>query len=415
MSSPRRLRLFEAFGIELEYMIVDSESLDVRPVADELLRSVLGVYVADYENGPIAWSNELALHVVELKTNGPAEALCPLPSLFADNVGSINTLLEPLGCRLLPTAMHPWMEPDREFKLWPHDDSPIYEAYNRIFDCRGHGWANLQSMHINLPFADDAEFARLHAAIRLALPLLPALAASSPIIDGRATGLLDNRMEVYRGNSRRVPSVAGRVIPEQAFSQEEYRQQIFRPMYAEIASLDPQGILQDEFLNSRGAIARFSRNTIEIRVLDVQECPAADLAVAELIVGLLKLLTAEHWTDAAAQQAVAIEPLEAVLLSAIRDADEAVVSDPDYLRHFGISNGPITIGDLWKHVFNDVETQLAPLNTQSRSCLDVILDNGPLARRILAALGLSRSRQQLSETYRRLADCLRDNRIFKGA
>ena len=43
-------------------------------------------------------------------------------------------------------------------------------------------------MHVNLPFADDAQFARLHAAIRLVLPLLPALAASSPIAEGSVIG-----------------------------------------------------------------------------------------------------------------------------------------------------------------------------------------------------------------------------------
>ncbi len=101
----------------------------------------------------------------------------------------INGVLEPLGARLMPSAMHPWMDPHREMVLWPHENSSIYEAFNRIFDCRGHGWANLQAVHLNLPFRGDAEFARLHAAIRVLLPLLPALAASSPFIDGRLPGL----------------------------------------------------------------------------------------------------------------------------------------------------------------------------------------------------------------------------------
>jgi len=48
------------------------------------------------------------------------------------------------------------MDPNREMVIWPHDYSVVYEAFNRIFDCRGHGWANLQAVHLNLPFADDA-------------------------------------------------------------------------------------------------------------------------------------------------------------------------------------------------------------------------------------------------------------------
>ena len=79
----------------------------------------------------------------------------------------------------------PWMDPERELRLWPHEHSDIYRAFDRIFGCRGHGWANLQSTHLNLPFRGDDEFVLLHDAVRLVLPLVPALAAASPVIDGR--------------------------------------------------------------------------------------------------------------------------------------------------------------------------------------------------------------------------------------
>jgi gamma-glutamyl:cysteine ligase YbdK (ATP-grasp superfamily) len=102
---------------------------------------------------------------------------------FQAEVRAIGRQLEPLGARLMPTAMHPWMNPAAETRLWPHDQAEIYQAYDRVFGCSQHGQANLQSMHLNLPFANDAEFARLHAAVRLVLPILPALAASSPIVE----------------------------------------------------------------------------------------------------------------------------------------------------------------------------------------------------------------------------------------
>jgi gamma-glutamyl:cysteine ligase YbdK (ATP-grasp superfamily) len=187
----RPLHLFEGFGVELEYMIVDRDTLNVRPIADRLLADAAGEIVSDVEFDRIAWSNELALHVIELKTNGPTASLAGLAEEFHQQVGQIDSLLSNHNARLMPTAMHPWMDPHTEFELWPHEHSSIYAAYNRIFDCHGHGWANLQSMHINLPFADDAEFGRLHAAIRLLLPILPALAASSPIVEGQKTEWLD--------------------------------------------------------------------------------------------------------------------------------------------------------------------------------------------------------------------------------
>ncbi len=174
------LRLFQGYGVELEYMVVDAETLQILPVVDRILESVAGTITSEVEMGPLAWSNELVLHVIELKTNGPAPTLEGLDALFQGDVARISEILEGMGGILLPTAMHPWMDPKTETTLWPHEYSPVYESYDRIFGCQGHGWSNLQSTHLNLPFGDDEEFGRLHASIRLLLPLLPALAASSP-------------------------------------------------------------------------------------------------------------------------------------------------------------------------------------------------------------------------------------------
>ena len=131
-----------------------------------------GACVSDYEDGPIAWSNELVLHVMELKTNGPVATLTGVPANFQASLHHVNDLLVDLNGMLLPTAMHPWMDPHAETRLWPHESSEIYATFNRIFDCRGHGWSNLQSLHLNLPFANEREFTLLHAAMRTLLPIM---------------------------------------------------------------------------------------------------------------------------------------------------------------------------------------------------------------------------------------------------
>ncbi len=406
--------LFEAVGVELEYMLVDAETLDILPEADELIRGVAGEIVSDVERGPIAWSNELCLHVIELKTNGPAAELAPLTDQFQQEVVQINAALTAQGGRLMPTAMHPWMDPVQEMRLWPHDSSPIYQAFDSIFDCRGHGWANLQSTHINLPFQGDDEFGRLHAAIRLVLPLLPAIAASSPIVEGRKTGKLDSRLDVYRSNARAVPSVSGWVIPEQAFNQESYESDILRRIYSDIAPLDPQGILQDEFLNARGAIARFSRGSIEIRVLDVQECPRTDIAICETIVELLKLLVAEHWTSSAEQQSLTVEPLHQLLLAAIDHADAAMVTDATLLRQFGLPEMPFTMGEVWRHVLDELQrSESSRISADCVKTMQFILDRGPLARRILRRFNDDLSRSALRHIYSDLCDCLARGELFE--
>ncbi len=418
MNAPKQtpLHLFEGFGVELEYMIVDAQSLSVQPITDKLLQDAAGgEIVSDVEHDAIAWSNELALHVVELKTNGPAPSLSGLAEEFHRQVGEMESLLSKHHARLMPTAMHPWMDPHAEFKLWPHEYGSVYAAYDRIFDCHGHGWANLQSMHINLPFADDAEFGRLHAAIRLVLPLLPALAASSPVVEGKKTDWLDTRLEVYRTNARRIPSLIGRVIPEPVYTEQDYDEQIFQPMYRDIAPNDPDGLLQDEFLNSRGAIARFSRNAIEIRLIDVQECPKADLAICAFVVEVLKLLTNEKWQPLKVQQAYESTPLEAIFLAAIRDAQHAAIKNPDYLAFFGIKTGECTLGELWRHLFGVICQASPAFRDEYAETIQHIQSQGTLSERILKSLNGDFSRPRLHSVYGELCECLSENRLFSAS
>ena len=401
------LHAFAGYGIELEYMIVDRETLAVLPVADALLQAAGGG--TDVDRGRFGWSNEIVLHLVELKNARPEPALEFLAAGFQVEVDALNARLAPLGARLMPTGMHPWMDPEAETRLWPHDQAEIYQAYDRVFGCSQHGQANLQSMHVNLPFAGDAEFARLHAAVRLVLPILPALAASSPIVAGAPAGDLDARMAAYGGAARRVPSVTGAVIPDSVDSRAAYEAQVLAPMYRDTAPLDPGGVLRHEWLNARGAIPRFERSALEIRVIDVQECPQADLAVAAAATAVIRSLYDDKWSPLAQQQAFPTASLARLLAACIRDADQAVIDDPGYLRLLGLSGPGYRAGELWHHLI--VRTGLNR-STVWAGPLGVMLEHGPLARRILRALGASFTAERLRAVYRELCDCLAAGRLF---
>ena len=409
VASNTNLHLFQALGVELEYMIVDRNTLDIKPITDELLRAVSGSYTSEVERGDIAWSNELVLHVVELKTNGPAaipSGLKPLPDTFQKHVDDINMRLDAFDARLMPTAMHPWMNPWKEMHLWPHEYNPIYEAYNRIFDCRGHGWANLQSTHINLPFSGDDEFGRLHAAIRLILPLLPALAASSPIADGAKTGLADNRLEVYRNNAVKIPSVTGLMIPERVYTKADYEKQIFQRMYRDINPFDPDKTLQDEWLNSRGAIARFDRNAIEIRLLDIQECPLADLAIVNLVVDTVKALVEEKWSSFEEQKVQDEKDLYPILMNCIENAEDTVINNSSLLKLFGIGGNPVAAGTLWRYIASELYDDFEQSERNLHRALKVIFDEGTLSTRIKKQLPSIPDKKDLKQIYGQLCDCL---------
>ncbi len=414
MGNAGPLSLFEGVGVEIEYMIVDRESLDVLPICDRVMEAESGEITSEIEHDDITWNNELVLHVIELKTTEPVRTLDGLSEAFARHVARVHALLEPLGGRLMPTAMHPWMDPHASMKLWPHEASDIYDTFHRIFDCRGHGWANLQSLHINLPFANDEEFGRLHAAIRLLLPILPALAASSPIMDGRATEILDNRLAVYRNNCRRVPSVTGRVIPEPVFTREAY-DGMLHGIYADMKPLDPEGVLAHEWINARGAIARFDRGSIEIRVLDVQDCPAADVAIVAVVIGVLKMLADESWASLDEQMRWSVEDLAIVYETVVREGETAVIEDMSYLKSLGVSKSTrCTTGELWRHLIDSVARHDSTALEPHLPALEVILERGPLARRLLRELPNTPDRQSLLKLYQRLCDGLNHNCTFQG-
>ncbi len=410
-----KLGWFEGYGIEIEYMIVDGDTLAVRPMADRLLAEAAGGEVRnEVERGAIAWSNELALHLIELKTNGPAPSLSGLAESFQADVDDINRMLAPDGARLLPGAMHPWMDPDTDLRLWPHGNNAIYDAYDRIFSCRGHGWSNLQSMQINLPFGNDEEFGRLHAAIRLVLPILPALAASSPFADGHTTGLLDTRMEVYRANSRRIPSITGDVIPEPIFTEAQYREGILDAMYRDIAPFDPEGILQEEWLNSRGVIPRFDRHAFEIRVIDTQECPLADMTVARITCALVRALGEEDWSDAETQRSFATDRLATILAACNRDAEAAVIEDAGFLRALGYRRASsCRAARLWADLAERL-TARENFGTATEQALERMLAAGTLARRLLDAVGPEPDRAGMANAYRELSGCLAEGRLFRA-
>ncbi len=411
MSAPT-LEAFAGYGIEIEYMIVNRDDLSVRPIADRLLRDAAGRDASDIDRGMLGWSNELVNHVIEVKNLRPATTIDWLPNAFQSEVCAINNMLRTHNARLMPGAMHPWMQPRSDTKVWPHDADGIYRTYQRLFDTATHGWVNLQSMHVNLPFSDDAQFARLHAAIRLLLPIIPALAASSPVADGVGTGFADYRMNAYRNNANAFPSIAGDIIPETVSTRAEYEECILTPMYRAIAPMDRDRILHHEWLNSRGAIARFDRNAIEIRVIDTQECPTADLAVAAAVISAVHLLYQAQTAPLAEQQAIDTVRLVGILNACVRDAEQAVIDDRAYLDLLGYPGSQCRAGELWQHLIQTMPHSAAPRAQQWQTALNVILEYGPLSRRILSAIGGDYSKHRLQSVYRTLCECLDEGEIF---
>ncbi len=411
MNQPTRIHLFQGYGIELEYMLVDKDTLAVKPVTDELLKHELGEYGSDFENGIVTWSNELVLHVIELKSTRPESNFNALENAFADDIRRINAILDKHNAMLMPTAAHPFMDPLTETKLWPHDSNEVYELYDKIFNSKGHGWSNLQSTHLNLPFYDDEEFAKLHAAVRLILPILPALCASSPILDGKLTGVLDTRLNFYKTNQSKIPSITGKVIPEAIFSKRNYLNQVYEKIKSDISVHDSGNILNPIWVNSRGAIPRFDRGSIEIRVMDIQECPSADMAIITLVIETLKALVNEKFIALPEQMKYKTDGLVQLFDKAIAQGLQAPIDSIEYLTAFGIIS-PCTAGEAWQKI---IDKLIASGNTALEKWkpeLSTILREGTLSDRIIKSLNGDHSLEAIKKTYRQLSGCLAQNKMF---
>ncbi len=415
-------KLWERFGVEMEFMIVDRDTLNVLPRADVPLgKDKDGNQLSDVEYDDIGLSNELVSHVLEFKCAHPKSTFDGLGKRFFHEIRRANKKLEKINAMLLPSACHPFMDP-AEMQLWPYDCLDIYQTYDRIFNCKGHGWANLQSTHLNLSFDGDEEFGELHAAIRLLLPLIPAIAASSPYLDGKYTGYRDARIEVYRHNQDKVPEITGQVIPEQAYSYDEYNKMIFDKVKKAIAPYDTEHLLNHFFLNSRGAIARFDRGAIEIRLVDIQECPNADIAIVELEMATLKAIVNGKFASTSRTLKEYREflrnfdttRLAELLAKTTKDAENATIDWQEYLSVFGMDSAntpaaPITAGDIWKHIYSVVKNDLTEV---SQSFMEKMLKRGTLSSALYKVLGDAPAHEAFVTEYKKLADCLAHNRLY---
>ncbi len=226
-------------------------------------------------------SKELQLHVIEVKANEPFKS----PTIFEETMQNAVTSLQEFLQRkyrasLLGTGMHPLLRLE-ETGIWPHRHKKIYDELAKIFNLNQHGWLNIQSFHLNLPYSSEKDAVALHNQLTVLCAYLPAISASSPIYEGKIGANVDNRLVFYKENQREVPSITGDLVPEYSSSFEQYKQEIIGGYSREMAKAGAAStILFKEWVNSRGVIFRFDRAALETRVMDEQECIKSDVALS---------------------------------------------------------------------------------------------------------------------------------------
>jgi hypothetical protein len=234
------------------------------------------------------------------------------------------------------------------------------------------------------------------------------------VVEGKVTRSIDNRLSLYRRNQLLVPSISGDIIPEAIFTRAEYENRVLKIMYKDISRYDKKGVLQHEWLNSRGAVPRFERSAIEVRLADIQECPSADIAIAAAMSAVLKALISNRWSSRQEQAAWPVGPLISILDKTVRSGETAIIKNARFLKTFGYPEKQATAADLWRHLIEESFEKETVSDHSLIKPLQLILDKGTLARRILKSAGRNPSHTCLHEVYGELCDCLAEGRLFEG-
>jgi gamma-glutamyl:cysteine ligase YbdK (ATP-grasp superfamily) len=280
-------------GPEHEYSLVD-QNLKPLPISDKIIKGYRGKIINFIEHPTFTFGKEMQLHVMEIKANQPFKTPWEFEETMQSAVSTLEEIVQKHGAKLLGTGMHPLLKL-QETGIWPHYHKKIYQQYGRIFNLNQHGWLNIQSFHLNLPYQKEADAIQTHNQLTNLCAYLPAITASSPIYEGKNGPDVDNRMQFYKVNQIEVPSVTGGVIPEYVSSLDQYKRNVIDRYTQDLADKGAdKTLLHREWVNSRGVIFRFDRCALEVRVMDEQECVKSDVALACFVRAALRGLTASN-------------------------------------------------------------------------------------------------------------------------
>jgi hypothetical protein len=279
-------------GTEHEYSINDSR-FNPLPLSDQVIKTVCGSFRSEILFGDVKLGKELQKHVLEFVPRSPSDDLNALETQLLRGIRKFYHIFHE-RYHLLGLGMHPTLTLDKT-AVWDHAEGEYYEVYDRLFSTQQHGWLNLQALQINLSYTEEKDLVLLYNRLRLLLPYLVAVTASSPMVEGKLTCCADNRLVYYRTNQKEIPQICNNIVPEKIQNIGEYRgaqDEIFSELKRRNAA-----ILCEEWVNSGGVIIRFSRKCLEIKALDEQECIHSDMAVCAFVRALLRCRTLPLETD----------------------------------------------------------------------------------------------------------------------
>ena len=292
-------------GIEEELMIVDSSSFG-------LVSGINSILGEDPPSGEI--KPEFLESVLEIAT-----APCPDVATAASELATLRGITRNRARRenleIGAAGTHP-------FARWEEQRVVSDDRYRGLVHSLGFIARQelVFGMHVHVGMADPEEAVHVANELRLYVPQLIALAANSPFWRGEPTGLMSSRVPIFRA----FPRVG---LPPRYGGWEDYQRRV--------ALLSDCGIIEDYTYLWYDVRPHPRLGTVEIRAMDSQTRVEHTIALAALVLSLVKLLVEDSPGGGAA-----VDPPWEVLDEnrwlAARHGLDAELLDPQTGRRSGV-------------------------------------------------------------------------------
>ena len=249
-------------GVELEVQILDPETLELVPLAPEILNKVPPELKDRIKP-------EFIQSMVEINTD-ICSTMAEVEKDLKGTYNKLNDIAEGVGVVLSLSSIHPFSK---------SSDQKVSEdlRYKKIMDdlqLVGRQFIT-QGLHIHIGVTDEEEVIKINNNLRIYLPVLLALTTSSPFYESEDTGLMSYRAKLFEA----LP-LAG--MPDSLYDWEEYT--------SLVGLLKKSGIIEsvrDIWWDVR---PHHDFGTVEVRICDLPGSFRDILAITALIQALVVAL-----------------------------------------------------------------------------------------------------------------------------
>lgn len=171
-------------GVELELQILDSETLELKSLGNEILKMVP-------ESKKERIKPEFIQSMVEINT-GICSSVAEVERDLKGTYGMLSDITESAGAILYSASLHPFSK----IKDQKVADHPRYKKIMKELQIVGRRFIS-QGLHVHIGVDDEEKVIKINNNMRIYLPILLALTTSSPFYEGTDTGLMSYRSKLF--------------------------------------------------------------------------------------------------------------------------------------------------------------------------------------------------------------------------